>query len=84
MKKCGKCKVEKPLDDYYKMSRAKDGRQNYCKDCSQAARRKHYQDYQPLMRLDWKNYMSDPEVYKRVRKQQTEANRRWLAKKNKL
>ena len=33
MKKCSKCKTEKPLDDFYPDKRYSDGRQSYCKGC---------------------------------------------------
>ena len=37
MKKCDRCKIEKPLDAFYKMdypnARGKDGRLNICKPC---------------------------------------------------
>ena len=32
-KKCGDCRVEKPLTDFHKMKKAKDGLQSYCKEC---------------------------------------------------
>lgn len=35
MKRCSRCKTEKPLADFAKHSRTKDGKQNYCKACSQ-------------------------------------------------
>ena len=34
MKECKKCKVEKPLSDYNKHSKSKDGYYLYCKICS--------------------------------------------------
>jgi hypothetical protein len=37
MKKvCSKCKINKPLKDYYKNAGHKDGRQSKCKSCSNA------------------------------------------------
>ena len=34
MKTCTKCLVTKPLFDFYKQTKAPDGKQNYCKACS--------------------------------------------------
>ncbi len=36
MKKCSKCRIEKPLDVFCVDNSRKDGRQNYCKECKQA------------------------------------------------
>jgi hypothetical protein len=33
LKKCCRCKLEKPLDDFYKLSYSKDGHRGHCKDC---------------------------------------------------
>lgn len=33
IKKCIKCKEEKPLDNFYKRKKAKDGLRGECKDC---------------------------------------------------
>lgn len=41
-KLCNKCKVVKPLDDFYRRSRVKDGRQSICKDCSSKDHAKRY------------------------------------------
>lgn len=39
MKTCSSCRVSKPLDEFYVMSAAKDGRQNYCAECARAKAR---------------------------------------------
>lgn len=33
MKRCSKCKTEKPLTDFYRHSTMRDGRHSYCKRC---------------------------------------------------
>lgn len=33
MKKCSKCEIEKPLDEYYNHPQTRDGRDNKCKVC---------------------------------------------------
>lgn len=42
-KSCNTCKVDKPLDFFYRKTEAPDGRQGKCKDCHKARQR------------DWKN-----------------------------
>lgn len=32
-KVCKKCEVEKPIDNFNKQSKSKDGYKNYCKEC---------------------------------------------------
>lgn len=34
MKRCGRCKTEKPEKDYYKNTRSKDGFSGHCRSCS--------------------------------------------------
>jgi hypothetical protein len=34
MKKCGKCEIKKPLDEFSKNKNSKDGFQNRCKECN--------------------------------------------------
>jgi len=41
-KVCNKCNVEKSLDEYHKLSTAKDGLKRVCKDCRSVAHRKRY------------------------------------------
>ena len=44
MKKiCSKCKIEKDLEEFYKDSRSKDGKQSMCKTCI----KKYYKDNKP-------------------------------------
>ena len=38
---CSKCHETKPLDDFYKLSRSKDGYDTKCKVCNYAANKKH-------------------------------------------
>ena len=33
MKQCKKCNRTKDLNEFYRMKKAKDGRQSYCRDC---------------------------------------------------
>jgi hypothetical protein len=39
LKSCSKCRLEKPMDEFNRFSRTRDGRQSYCRACSSAANR---------------------------------------------
>jgi len=75
MKSCFKCGAEKPLTDFYKHSRMKDGRVNKCKECNKkdvrnnrAANIEYYRDY------DARRFQEDPRVKARHKRYQaTEA-----------
>lgn len=43
MKWCPKCKSQKPLEDFHKSSRSKDGRNGYCKECNIKQRMDRYE-----------------------------------------
>lgn len=45
---CTVCKQEKPLSDYSKSTRAKDGHQYRCKKCATKYRRNPFGDYSPV------------------------------------
>ena len=63
MKKCSQCRQIKPLDDFYKDKRAKDGLQCECKECH-----KQYKQNPETKRI-W--------VYKNKDKKR-ESNKRWM------
>ena len=42
MKTCYKCKLEKPLKDFNKLSRSKDGYQPLCRDCDNKQTKERY------------------------------------------
>lgn len=53
VKKCSKCKREKPLDEFYNHKNSKDGKSNQCKECMTAyrnSRREHYKNYMQDLR----------------------------------
>jgi len=42
MQKCGRCGVEKPVDEFAWRRRERGQRHNYCRPCHKAYRREHY------------------------------------------
>ena len=42
MRRCGRCGIEKPLDDFAWRRREKGQRHNYCRPCQAEYRREHY------------------------------------------
>lgn len=77
MKKCFKCGIEKPISEFYKHRRMKDGHLGKCKECTKkdsrdnrAANVDYYRAY------DASRYQEDPKVKQRhVRYQQTPAGK---------
>ena len=41
-KYCIKCDVKKPLSQFKKSGKCKDGHENVCKDCQKGYRKQHY------------------------------------------
>lgn len=41
MKTCKKCNTDKPLEDFYKMHKSRDGRMNECRECAKARSRRN-------------------------------------------
>jgi Autographiviridae endonuclease VII len=74
MKRCKKCGVDKPLDDFYRARRAADGYRSECKECNLAAKRARYRA-NPQPHIDrvraWRNANVE-----RARETQRRANRR--------
>ncbi len=68
MKTCYKCKIEKPLDDFYNLSSSKDGKQYNCKEC----RRK---EYQKNREKNNKYYEKNKQKKKEYQKQYREKNK---------
>lgn len=44
-KVCGKCKIEKSVDCFYKKKSAKDGHRGYCKECEKIIRDLYYKEH---------------------------------------
>ena len=75
MKKCSKCKEEKPLEEFNKCKSTKDGRQSICKEC-----RKQYRENNKEKIREWnKQYSENNKEKKReYNKQYRENNRERL------
>lgn len=57
MKKCNKCKTEKPLDEFHKRSASKDGKQPFCKKCGAAKEAARYLN--PVVRAKFARRYAD-------------------------
>lgn len=78
MKKCTKCKVEKPLLSFWKNKNKKDGHAFACKDCETLARRDlYYRDHDSFLSLAKKYYRKNK---KRLIRLQEERKKRYPEK----
>lgn len=67
MKTCPKCKSEKPLRDYHKCKRNKDGRQTQCKTCRRADRAESRAENQGRIRKQRAEYYAENRDRERAR-----------------
>lgn len=75
MKRCNKCGIEKPLDEFHKASKSPDGRQYRCKTCSIAAARQRAKDNPEAARKADQKYRQT-DKYKATRKARREGPQR--------
>jgi hypothetical protein len=52
MKKCSKCKEEKPFEEFYRDKSTKDGRKSFCKECS----KRYYENNKEKVREQHKRW----------------------------
>lgn len=76
VKVCPKCGVEKPLDDFYKQKRSKDGLSYMCKECNKLRTRKYHQENKERL----KEYQK---VYNKENKEMVAEKKRLYHLKNK-
>jgi hypothetical protein len=56
MKKCSKCKIEKPLNEFHKVLSNKDGKSFYCKPCASIRNSNHYLNNKEKIKAHHKPY----------------------------
>lgn len=90
MKICSRCKESKPLEEFPKNKRRKDGHNTYCKPCHKAYVEEHYQanrqvylDREAKKRLENPNYNRDYKLANRSRYTDLE-NKRRAMKRNQV
>jgi len=61
LKKCSKCKEEKPLTEYTKLRTSRDGLQPLCSPCKKAASKRYYAaNIEAIRKKDRDRYAADP------------------------
>lgn len=55
-KRCAKCNTVKPLTEFHRRRKCRDGRQNKCKQCASRAARHRYEQNGDVIRLQCKTY----------------------------
>ena len=68
MKRCAKCKTDKPVTQFNRSRRSRDGRQAYCKTCNRENRTQHYRDNPDLRKNNdlWSKYRLRPDDVERM------------------
>lgn len=74
-KRCSRCGEEKPLEDFYRNRRKKDGKNSYCKPCSLAAKRDHWKKAEDTRARSYETHLLNrygmtPEDYHALRESQ--------------
>ncbi len=75
MKKCNICDNEKPLDQFHKNCKAKDGRQSKCKDCTSSYGREYKQENAMSVKAYQADYFQEHKVGRKLyRREYTKDN----------
>ena len=70
MKKCSKCGIKKPFEEFQKDSSKKDGMQSYCKGCIREARKAYKLKYpERIKERGRKYYLKNSESIKEYRRE---------------
>lgn len=59
MKQCGKCRATKPVEEFNKCARNKDGLHNYCRECHKAHYRKNATRHKANVKATKVRYMAE-------------------------
>ena len=70
MKKCTKCKEEKPFEDFNKHKRLKDGRQSNCRECAKEYKKQYRENNKEKIREYNKQWHENNKEKARERKKQ--------------
>ena len=80
MKRCSKCGIEKPLDDFYPNKGGRDGRRPDCKDCNLAIRAAKYRDNpRPYIERAQRWQRENPDRYKAKLREYAESGKKKLS-----
>ena len=75
MKKCSKCKIEKPLSEFHNVKNGKQGKHHYCKECMSAHKKQTYPKHKSGYRLR--------QIYNKYKLTQDEVNIMYLSQDKK-
>lgn len=73
MRRCGRCKLTKPLSDFYRVKAKALGHENTCKNCERLRFRLRRQKHKEAFKKKYERY------YKKYRKQIIARQMRWYA-----
>lgn len=59
LRQCKKCKIELPLDSFYKSKYTKDGYRSYCKECDKLNNRTYYSNHKKELIEKQKDYTNN-------------------------
>jgi hypothetical protein len=85
MKQCNNCNVEKPLEEFYNHSRAKDGKRNQCKSCmDEYTKEYNKKNRQRINEKSKLNRLKNPERYRERVQRYRDNNREKIREKNRI
>lgn len=80
MKKCSKCKLEKPLSEFGGNIRTKDNKQSYCYECKKEYTKEYIAANQEKLKIKTQNYIrNNKEIIAERRKKYYEKNKEKIA-----